>query len=100
MIIELTPTQRRFLRAQAHHLNPVVIIGEAGLTENVMIEIDRSLTAHELIKVRVFGDDRMYRQELLNTICDTLKAVAVQQIGKILILYRAAEKPAIILPKE
>ena len=100
MILELTPTQRRFLRAQAHHLNPVVIIGEAGLTENVMLEIDRSLIAHELIKVRVSGDDRIYRQELLGTICDTLQATAVQQIGKILILYRAAEKPTIILPKE
>ena len=84
----LTPTERRALRARAHHLHPVVMIGEAGLTRAVLGEIDLALKSHELIKVRVLGDDRRHRKSLIGDICDALAAHPVQRIGKILVLFR------------
>jgi RNA-binding protein len=85
---ELTPTQRRALRARAHHLQPVVMVGEAGLTPQVIHEIDANLKNHELIKMRVLGEDRATRRGLLEAICEATGAIAVQHIGKILVLYR------------
>lgn len=87
-MLKLTPAERSALRAQAHPLNPVVIIGEAGLTPSVLKEIDVSLQSHELIKIRVFGDDREIRAGMYETICATLDAAPVQQIGKLLVIYR------------
>jgi RNA-binding protein len=84
----LTPTERRGLRAQAHHLHPVIMIGDAGLTPAVLKEIDIALKSHELIKVRVLGDDRERRGRLDDEICAALGASPVQMIGKILVLYR------------
>ncbi|MFX5521472.1 YhbY family RNA-binding protein, partial [Acinetobacter baumannii] len=71
-MLNLTPAERSELRAQAHGLNPVVMVGESGLTESVMKEIDKSLNAHGLIKVRVFGDDREARIAIYETICAEL----------------------------
>ena len=85
---ELTPAQRRALKARAHHLEPVVIVGNAGLTPEVSREIETALKAHELIKVRVLGDDRQARLDLASTVCEQTGAQAVQQIGKLLVLYR------------
>ena len=87
-MLKLTPAERSALRAQAHALDPVVIIGEAGLTPAVMKEIEASLDAHGLIKVRVFGDDRLARIAVYETICEELKAAPVQHIGKLLVIYR------------
>jgi RNA-binding protein len=87
-MLKLTPAERSALRAEAHGLNPVVMIGEAGLTESVMKEIDGSLDAHGLIKVRVFGDDREARIAMYEQICAELDAAPVQHIGKLLVLYR------------
>jgi RNA-binding protein len=87
-MLKLTPAERSALRAEAHALNPVVIIGEAGLTPAVMKEIDASLNAHGLIKVRVFGDDREARVAIYETICAELDAAPVQHIGKLLVIYR------------
>lgn len=84
----LNPAQRRALKARAHHLQPVVLIGDAGLTPTVLHEIDTSLKSHELIKVRVFGDDRAARATMIEAICTPLNAVAVQHIGKILVIFR------------
>jgi putative YhbY family RNA-binding protein len=85
---KLTPVERSALRAEAHALKPVVIIGEAGLTPSVMKEISASLDSHGLIKVRVAGDDREARVAMYEQICDELKAQPVQHIGKLLVLYR------------
>src|SRR3954470_20568418 len=85
---ELTPAVRRELKARAHHLQPVVMIGDSGLTAEVLREIEANLKAHELIKVRVLGDDREARLDLVAAICDQTGAAAVQQIGKILVFYR------------
>jgi len=85
---ELTPVQRRDLRARAHHLNPVVTIAGNGLTPAVVAEIERALQAHELIKVKVQGSEREQRETLMNELCETLAAAAVQHIGNILVVWR------------
>jgi RNA-binding protein len=87
-MLKLTPVERSALRADAHALNPVVIIGESGLTPAVMKEIEASLNSHGLIKVRVFGDDREARVGMYENICATLGAAPIQHIGKLLVLYR------------
>lgn len=87
-MIELSPAQRRELRAKAHHLNPVVTIAGNGLTPSVVAEIDRSLQAHELIKVRVQGAEREQRDALSVELCQALDAAAVQHIGNILVIWR------------
>jgi len=89
---QLTPAERRALRARAHHLQPVVMIGDAGLTPSVVKEIDVNLNSHELIKIRVLGDDRQQRKRLNDEICNALDASPVQSIGKILVIFRP--KPA------
>ncbi len=91
-IMELTPRERAALRAAAHPLKPVVLIGDNGLTEAVLKEIDLNLSAHELIKVRAGTADRETRDTLLATICDTLSCAAVHHLGKMLILYRYGSK--------
>jgi putative YhbY family RNA-binding protein len=87
-MINLTPVERAALRAEAHGLKPVVMIGESGLTPAVMKEIELGLDSHGLIKVRVFGDDREARAGMYETICAELDAAPVQHIGKLLVLYR------------
>jgi len=88
VLLQLSSVERRALKARAHALEPVVLVGSAGLTPAVAGEIDRSLTAHALIKVRVLGDDRNGRTDILSRICVELNAAPVQQIGKILVIYR------------
>ena len=85
---ELTPAERRALRARAHHLEPVVTIGEAGLTPEVAREIETNLRSHELIKIRVHGEERSTRKKLISAICEASGAHPVQHIGKILVIYR------------
>ncbi|MDR2016466.1 MAG: YhbY family RNA-binding protein [Burkholderiales bacterium] len=99
MLLTLTPTERRALRAQAHALDPVVMIGQHGLTSAVLREIDRALNAHELIKVRIFNDDRAEREALQLTICDQLACAPVQHVGKLIILWRPAPPKAEAAPK-
>jgi len=89
---ELTSAERRALRARAHHLHPVVMIGNAGLTPQVIGEIDVNLRSHELIKIRMLGEDREKRAGLAEAICEAADAQPVQHIGKILVIYRP--KPA------
>ena len=84
----LTPSRRSELRSEAHALTPVVIIGDKGLTEEVIAEIDRSLKAHELIKVRAAASEREARGAWLATICARLEAHPVQRIGKVFVIYR------------
>ena len=85
---EITAAERRDLRSRAHHLHPIVMIGEAGLTPPVLDEIDVALKSHELIKVRVLGDDRDRRGRLGGEISAALDAAEIQSIGKVIVLYR------------
>lgn len=96
--MNLTSAERRALRARAHHLRPVVMIGNSGLTPTVEREIDAHLRSHELIKIRVLGDEREARDTLMTAICEATNAQPVQQLGKILVVYRPRppeeQKPA------
>jgi len=93
---ELSPTQRRALRAAAHHLNPVVSISQKGLTASVLAEIDRCLKAHELIKLRLYGIERDVREALFLEICTALGCAEVQHIGNLLVLWRENPKDAAV----
>jgi putative YhbY family RNA-binding protein len=86
--IQLSPKERQALKARAHALRPVVLLGSSGLSRPVMIEIDRALAAHELIKVKVPSDDRSERDSVFAEIAESLSAARVQSIGKLLVLYR------------
>jgi len=86
--IELTPAERKEKRGDAHHLDPVVMIGAEGLTSAVLKEAEVALDAHGLIKVRVFSDDRAAREALLQEMADKLGAAPIQHIGKLLVLWR------------
>jgi len=86
--IQLTPAQRKEKRGEAHHLDPVVLIGGEGLTDAVFKEADLALKAHGLIKVRVFSDSRPDREAALVALADRLNAAPVQHIGKLLVLWR------------
>jgi RNA-binding protein len=94
----LTAKQKRHLRALAHKLKPVVLIGNAGVTEGVINEIRSSLEHHELIKVRISGVDRSERQKNIESICRQTDSELINSIGHIAVLYRPAEKPQITLP--
>jgi RNA-binding protein len=76
------------LKARAHALQPTVLVGRGGMTPAVQAELERSLNAHELIKIRVLGDDRAARDVIMKLICEHLGAALVQHIGKILVVYR------------
>jgi len=86
---QLSPAERRSLKARAHALEPAVLIGRGGMTPAVQAELESSLSVHELIKVRVPGDNRAAREEIMQQICNHLSAAAVQHIGRILVVYRA-----------
>ena len=84
----LERNERLRLRADAHHLNPLVLIGEKGMTQAVLKEIERALDDHGLVKVHVAGDDREERDEIYHTVAAELGAARIQAIGKMLVFYR------------
>ncbi len=90
----ISSEKRRALRARAHALKPVVSISKNELSDAVLKEIDLALKSHELIKVRVYNDDREQRAAYLEQICAQLHAAPVQHIGKLLVLWRPEEEPA------
>jgi RNA-binding protein len=97
-MLTVTAAQRRFLRARAHALQPTAMIGSAGLTPALLKEIERALAKHELIKIRSLTGDRDQRETMLNELAEQLSAAPVQHIGKILVLYRPAQKAMLQLP--
>lgn len=82
---------RQQLKAKAHSLKPIVFIGDKGLTEAVINEIDNALTAHELIKIKIRGQEKQERIALSEQLCPAVEADLVQHIGNILVLYRQNE---------
>jgi len=94
--LKVSSDQRAELRSQAHALKPVVLVGAEGLTDAVLSEIKVHLGAHQLIKIRVFGDDREERIAIYEQICDQLNAAPIQHIGKLLVIWKpeATAKPA------
>ena len=97
---KLNIKQKQYLKGLAHSLDTVVMIGETkGLTESVVKEINTNLSAHELIKVRVFGDYRQTLTNLIDAICEKTLSECVQHIGKLLVIYRTSDKKKITLHK-
>lgn len=96
----LSNKQKQFLKAQAHSLKPVVLLGANGLTEGVLAEIELALAHHELIKVKVPEEDRTVREQIYTTIVAHTDAYRVQVVGKILTLYKASEQQKIQLPRK
>lgn len=92
MPVTLTPRERQKLKARAHALEPVVQVGQAGVTDQVAKELDRALTAHELIKVKVPAADRDEREALCEDILTRADAAEVQRVGKVLVLFRPRPK--------
>ena len=88
----LNAAERKALKAKAHKLEPVVHIGAKGLTDEVVAEIERALDAHQLIKVRAGGLERDAREEALSAICEKTGADAVQQVGKVFVLFRKSDE--------
>jgi RNA-binding protein len=87
-----TQDKKRF-RTIAHNLSPVVTIAQKGLTESVSEEIERALSEHELIKIKIFAADREARRNLTLQICTTSRADLIQSIGNVAVIFRAADKP-------
>lgn len=93
--LKVSSDQRAELRSQAHALKPVVLVGAEGLTDAVLAEIKVHLAAHQLIKIRVFGDEREERLAIYEQICDQLNAAPIQHIGKLLVIWKPeAAQPA------
>ena len=88
----LSAAQRKLLKARAHRLDPVVLIGAKGLTDEVVKEVDAALKAHELIKVRAAALEREQRDEALKALCERTGAESVQAIGKIFVIYRRRDE--------
>ncbi|MDG1163004.1 MAG: ribosome assembly RNA-binding protein YhbY [Burkholderiales bacterium] len=88
----LTNKTKRELKAKAHHLNPVVTIGDKGLSKPVLKELEIALDAHELIKIKIHSDDREERKAIMLKITESLGATPINQIGKMLVAYRKNEQ--------
>jgi RNA-binding protein len=98
--MQYTPAQRKYLRGLAHELEPVVRIGKSRVTPEVIAETDRSLEAHELIKVRIEVEGGDARRALAGDLADRTGAAVIATIGKIAVLFRRREeKPGIKLPR-
>ena len=90
--MQITDSKKRHLRAQAHKLKPVVLLGQHGLTDAVGAEIERALYDHELIKLKLPACPREQRQVLTSEICEQQKAALIQSIGRTIVLYRPSDK--------
>ncbi len=97
----LTNNQKKYLRKLAHDLNPVVMIGQQGLSEAVLSELDSTMKKHELVKIKIRVDDRNKKKEMVDRIIKLSEALLVQIIGGVLVIYRPFEEnPMIILPRK
>lgn len=99
--MSITEKQKRWLKKQVHHLKPVVIVGQHGVTEPVLAELDIALDHHELLKIKVNAGDRVERDTAIGFICERTRANLVAQIGNVAALYRENPKKRdpIVLPK-
>lgn len=96
---QLDSDQKKHLRGLAHSLKPVVAIGNAGMHENLIREIDLTLKHHELIKIKVNASDRDERDKLIESICESTNASLIQRIGHVAAIYRQSKDKKIIFPK-
>ena len=98
--MKLTNNQKKHLRSLAHDLRPIVMVGQHGLSDAVLAELESTMTKHELLKIKVRASDRDEKQEIVDKILSFSKAALVQVIGSVLVIYRPFdENPSIILPR-
>jgi RNA-binding protein len=90
-VMPLTKSKIRHFRSLAHHLNPIVLVGEKGITDNLLVELDRVLEDHELIKIRITAD-KAERHKITEELCQASGAELIQIIGRISVLYRKSQK--------
>ena len=96
----LSKNQLKHLQKLTHHIKPVISIGQNGITDNVLNELDIALNHHELVKIKIAGEDRDARQAMIQALCEQTAAEKIQAIGKTLTLFRRnTKKPKIDLPK-
>lgn len=97
--MQLTETQKKFLRREAHALKPVITVGDKGITQALLDEFDGAIEHHELIKVRVRAADREQRDAAIEAIVQASRAALVSRVGNVAALYRPRKKkPRIVLP--
>lgn len=96
---KLSNTQIKFLRGIGHNLNAMIIIGQNGVTENLLNELELTLEHHEILKIKIATGDREDRKAIIQSVLDHTKAQLVQSIGKTVLIYRQAEKSEFELPK-
>ena len=89
----LSAAEKKQMRAIAHNLNPVIIVGDKGISEGLLEELDRALEQHELIKVKLSSNDREFREQAIKQLCESSNSALVQVIGKVAILLRRSKKP-------
>ncbi len=98
--MNLSNKQKKHLKGLAHALKPVVLLGQNGLTEGVLVEIENALNFHELIKVKIATDDREMKQLIIDAIVRETQAINVAKIGHIVVLYRQSEEKKVDLPRK
>jgi RNA-binding protein len=99
--MSLSKKQIKFLRTKCHDLKPVILMGQKGLTEEVLSELDNALFHHELVKIKLSADDRQARARMIAEICEKSQSEEVQSIGKVLSVYRVnPDKAVIAIPKD
>ena len=96
--MSLTGKQRSYLRGLAHHLKPVIMVGDAGVTPAVFVAIKQALEHHELIKIKLRVGDKDIRRATFKNICDQTNAEAVQEIGQMAVLFKPVQEPKISIP--
>lgn len=94
MSITLSSRERTQLKARAHHLKPIVQMGQAGLSDAFVAEVDRALAHHELVKVRIGGNDREARDAAADELCTRTGAASVQRLGNVVVLWRPKPEEA------
>jgi len=98
---KLSNNQKKFLRSIGHNLKPIVMVGQHGLSEAVLAELESTMTKHELLKIKIRTDDRDEKQSMIEQILKFSQAHLVQVIGNVVVIYRAFdEEPQIILPRK
>ncbi len=98
--MRVSPALQKHLKGLAHHLKPVVLLGQKGLTDAVVQELREALAHHELVKIRVSAEDREERQAIIEALCEQTEAKLIQRIGHVAVLFkRNHEKPKLVLPK-
>jgi RNA-binding protein len=100
-MIKLTNNQKKFLRSRGHALKPIVMVGQHGLSDSVLAELESSMNKHELLKIKIRTEDKDEKQKMIDKIIEFSKSHLVQVIGNVMVIYRAFDKdPQIILPRK